>query len=121
MLGAHRDGQRRFYRFSDIAVSNCNLYLIADRQALEAVEIFRSGGQFAKHSGRIVKAFGLANLIRFRLGIGTLSGAFRRFSRRFGFAIEAIIMEDGALAIDVDNERTHAVAETLLTRRRDVP
>jgi GTP:adenosylcobinamide-phosphate guanylyltransferase len=117
VIDAHPDGQRRFYRFSDDSYSNCNSYWIGGRKALKAAEVFRSGGQFAKHPLRIVQALGIVNLIRFRYGIGTLDEAFRRFSRRFRLAIHAVILSDGAVAIDVDNARTLGVAEAILAGR----
>ncbi|ODU22675.1 MAG: spore coat biosynthesis protein F [Sphingomonas sp. SCN 67-18] len=117
VLAAHPDGQRRFYRFSDDAYSNCNAYWLGSPRALAAAEVFRQGGQFAKHPLRIVRAFGILNLIRFRYGIGSLDAAFQRFSRRFGAAIRPVILTNGAVAIDVDNPRTHAIAESLLTAR----
>ena len=117
VLDAHADGQRRFYKFSDDAYSNCNSYWLGTPGALRVAETFRSGGQFAKHPMRIVQAFGLINLIRFRYGIGTLEAAFRRFSRRFRLAIHPVILSDGAAAIDVDNERTLRVAEEIFATR----
>ena len=114
---AHPDGQRRFYTFSDDSYSNCNAYWIGNVGALAAAEVFRGGGQFAKRPARIIQAFGLINLIRFRYGIGTLDDAFRRFSRRFRLRMRPIILVDGRVAIDVDNARTLTVAETLLSRR----
>jgi hypothetical protein len=41
---------------------------------------------------------------------------FAHFSRRFGIRLRALVARDGRLAIDVDNERTHRVAEELLSR-----
>lgn len=117
VIAAHPDGQRRFYRFRCGEYSNCNTYVIGSREALKAAEVFRGGGQFAKFPMRIVKAFGLLNLIRFRYGLATLDGAFRSFSRRFGIAIRPALVSDGALAIDVDNERTLHVAEMILGER----
>jgi GTP:adenosylcobinamide-phosphate guanylyltransferase len=117
VLAAHPDGQRRFYRFSDDAYSNCNSYWLGSTHALKVAEVFRSGGQFAKHPLRIVNAFGLLNLLRFRFGIGTLDGAFRRFSSRFELNVRPVLVADGAAAIDVDNARTLAVAEAILARR----
>lgn len=121
VLAAHPDGQRRFYRFSDESYSNCNSYWLGNSGALAAAETFRSGGQFAKHPLRIVGAFGLINLIRFRFGIGTLEKAFARFSRRFRLTIKPIILSDGAAAIDVDNARTLGVVTEILARRADLP
>lgn len=117
VLAVHPDGQRRFYRFSDNAYSNCNSYWIGNAEALKAAETFRSGGQFAKYPARIIGAFGLLNLIRFRFGIGTLEQAFARFSRRFRMEIRPVVLSDGAAAIDVDNARTRSVAEEILQRR----
>ena len=117
VLAAHPDGQRRFYHFADDSYSNCNAYWIGRREALRAAEVFRGGGQFAKHPWRIVQALGLINLIRFRYGIGTLGDAFGRFSRRFKLAFFPVILQDGAVAIDVDNMRTLGVAESILATR----
>lgn len=117
VLAAHPNGQRRFYRFADDSYSNCNSYWIRDARALDAAEVFRGGGQFAKHPLRIVQAFGVVNLVRFRCGIGTLNAAFDRFSRRLGLKIHPLILSDGAIAIDVDNPRTLAVAETIIAAR----
>ncbi|WP_375427652.1 NTP transferase domain-containing protein [uncultured Sphingomonas sp.] len=117
VLAAHPDGQRRFYRFRCGSYSNCNLYWLGNDGALAAAETFRSGGQFAKHPLRIVGAFGVLNLLRFRFGIGTLAAAFGRFSRRFGLRMMPVVIADGAAAIDVDNPRTLRVAEQLLAAR----
>lgn len=113
---AHPDGQRRFYEFKDGGYSNCNMFWLASERALKATETFRHGGQFAKKPERIVKAFGIVNLIRFRLGRNTLAEMCRHISRRFGVDIRPIVMTDGRLAIDVDNDRTHGVAEDVLGR-----
>jgi GTP:adenosylcobinamide-phosphate guanylyltransferase len=117
ILAAHPDGQRRFYGFRDDAYSNCNCYWIGNATALKAAEIFRSGGQFAKNPFRIAVNFGLFNLIRFRFGWCTLADAFDRLSRRLSLSFRPVLFNDGSLAIDVDNERTHRVVEAILARR----
>ncbi|WP_218135098.1 NTP transferase domain-containing protein [Parasphingopyxis algicola] len=111
---AHPDGQYGFYQFKDMAISNCNLFWLRDPRAFSAVEAFRSGGQFFKNRSRIIKAFGLMNLIRFLLKLETVDGAMERLSKRFGVKVVAHRFEDGRLAIDVDNERTYRVTEELL-------
>lgn len=121
VLAAHPEGQRRFYQFADDAYSNCNCYWIASERALGAANIFREGGQFSKHPTRIARAFGIFNLIRFRLGMGSLEQSFGRFSRRLGLNMRPVIFENGSLAIDVDNDRTYAVAEHLLLTRQVAP
>lgn len=114
---AHPDGQRRFYRFRDDAYSNSNLFWLGSARALAAAEAFRQGGQFAKQPRRIVKAFGLFNLLRFRYRLATLDQLMTAIGRRYRLRLVACILPDGASAIDVDNERTYNVAAELLARR----
>jgi GTP:adenosylcobinamide-phosphate guanylyltransferase len=116
IFAAHPDGQRRFYAFRGGAYSNCNLFWLGSDRALRAADSFRLGGQFAKHKRRAVRALGLATLFLYLTRLLTLEGMFRHFSRRFGVRIRPLVARDGRLAIDVDNERTHRVAEELLAR-----
>lgn len=117
VIAADPVGQKKFYQFRDGGYSNCNMYWIGNREALSAAEIMREGGQFVKYPSRIIKAFGLINLIRFRLGWGSKDQLFAQVGRRFGFPIAAITLSDGHYAIDVDEERTFAVTERILARR----
>jgi GTP:adenosylcobinamide-phosphate guanylyltransferase len=116
VLAAHPRGQRRFYRFRDGEYSNCNLYGLS-RKGLKLAETFREGGQFKKNPMRIARAFGFFNLLLLRFALVTLAGAMKRLSRRFGVGVEAIVLADGAHAIDVDNKRTYDIAAELLDRR----
>jgi hypothetical protein len=116
ILAAHPDGQRRFYRFRGGAYSNCNLFWLTGARAFQAIESFRYGGQFAKRKRDAVRALGLISLFLYATRMVTLEGMFRHFSRRFGVQIRPLVAKDGRLAIDVDNERTHRVAEEILAR-----
>jgi hypothetical protein len=66
---------------------------------------------------RMVAAFGLLNIVLLRLGAFSRESAMRRLSRRLGLVVRAIEFADGALAVDVDNERTYRVCEEILARR----
>ena len=114
---AHPEGQRNFYEFKDGGYANCNIYGLSSRKALVAAEFFREGGQFQKNPRRLARAVGLANILLMRFKLIGMESAMRRLSRRFGVTIKAVSFADGALAIDVDNERTYRVCEELLTRR----
>jgi GTP:adenosylcobinamide-phosphate guanylyltransferase len=116
ILAAHPDGQRRFYRLRGGAYSNCNLFWLAGERALNATESFRYGGQFAKRKKDAVRALGLSTLLLYVLNLTTIEGMFRHFSRRFGVRLKPLVTADGRLAIDVDNERTHRVAEEIIAR-----
>lgn len=120
VLAAHPDGQRKFYKCSDGAFSNCNMYWIGEASALRAAELFRSGGQFVKHPLRVVGALGLSGVVeilRFRFGLSALDAAFRRLSKRLGLRILPIELSDGAAAIDVDHARSLRVTEEVLAWR----
>ncbi len=116
ILAAHPDGQRRFYRFRGGGYSNCNLFWLGSDRALKATESFRYGGQFAKRKKDAVRALGLTALFLYVSRLATIEGMFRHFSRRFGIRLKPLVVRDGRLAIDVDNERTHRVAEEILSR-----
>lgn len=114
VLAAHPEGQRRFYELKDAGYANCNLYGLRDAEALKAAEVFRGGGQFAKNPGRLVRAFGVWNIVLLRLRLVTARQAMARISRRFGLDVRAVTLADGSQAVDVDNERTYRVVEALL-------
>lgn len=116
VLAVHPEGQRRFYEFSDVAVSNCNAYWIGHPNALRAAEAFRGGGQFVKKPVRVMQAFGLINLLRFRFGLGPIHHIFQRISRHLKVEIAPLLISNGATAIDVDNERSLRVTEALMAR-----
>ena len=118
VLAAHPEGARRFYHFKDAAYANCNLYGIAGSHAFEALRIFREGGQFMNNPQRLVRAFGLFNIMLMRWKMLTLDAAMRRLSRRFGLRFEALRPADGAQAIDVDSLWAYDIAEHLLRKRR---
>jgi len=120
VLAVHPEGQRRFYEFSDVAVSNCNAYWIGHPNALRAAEAFRGGGQFVKKPLRVMRVFGLVNLLRFRFGLGPIHHIFGRLSRRLDVEIAPLLVSNGATAIDVDNERSLRVTEALMKRRAPV-
>ncbi len=117
VLAVHPEAQRRFYRFRDDEYSNCNLYGLASEAAIDATEIFRGGGQFAKNARRIVDAFGLLNLILLRARLIDLAHGLRRISHRIGLDIAPVILPDGSQAIDVDNDRTYAIVEDLMAQQ----
>jgi GTP:adenosylcobinamide-phosphate guanylyltransferase len=121
ILAAHPEGQPRFWKFRDGEFSGCNTFWMKDRASFSVAEIFRGGGQFLKFPQRFISAFGLANLIAFRLNLFTTERMLERVSRRFGKRVKVQIADDGRLAIDVDTEFSHLVAERLLRAKGVTP
>lgn len=116
ILATHPEGEVRFFWFKGGAYSNCNMFWLAGENAKKTLKFFAEGGQFAKRPERLLKAFGLLNLIRYKLGWYTVERMFAIISRRFGVDIRIVVMPEGRLAIDVDDERTKRVAEEILAR-----
>jgi GTP:adenosylcobinamide-phosphate guanylyltransferase len=114
---AHSGGKGRYYEFRDGGYSNCNLFWLRSATGLNAAEAFREGGQFLKVAGRFLRAFGLLNLVLFRLKVLTLKQAFGAASRRLGVKVRPLVLADGRLAIDVDDERSRKMAEELLSTK----
>lgn len=118
VLAAHPQGQRRFYEFRDAGYANCNLYAFAGPEALKVAETFREGGQFAKNRKRLIRVIGRFNILLFVLRLASLEFSMKKLSRRFGARLTAVVLEDGAHAIDVDNPRTFGAAETILLAKK---
>ena len=109
------------YRFADGRFSNCNLYAMVGPEVLQFAEAFRQGGQFSKKMRRLVGFVGLFNVLLYSLHVLTLDQAMRRLSRRLGRNVVAVVLEDGAQAVDVDNPRSYRAAETILNKRSAQP
>lgn len=113
---AHRYEQKGFYKFADDKYSNCNLFGLSGLHALQAVELFRGGGQFARNSDRIIDAFGLVNLLLLKSGVISLSTGMKRISKRIGLNVQPVVLTDGRNAIDVDNEESFEIVSEMLAK-----
>lgn len=116
IMAAHPTGKNRYYEFRDGGFSNCNLFLLRNAQAFKGAEAFRSGGQFLKTKGRLLKTFGVLSALMYRSGWFSIATMFDRISARLGVTIRPIILDDGRLAIDVDDEASLAAVEDMLLR-----
>lgn len=109
------------YRFADGRFSNCNLYAMVGPHVLQMAEAFRQGGQFSKKMRRLIGFVGLFNVFLYSVHVLTLDGAMRRLSRRLRRRVVAVVLDDGAQAVDVDNPRSYKAAETILRKRAAQP
>src|SRR3546814_13916646 len=85
--------------------------------ALKAAEAFRGGGQFVKKPLRVMRVFGLINLLRFCFGLGPIHHVFRRISRQLKVEVAPLLVSDGATRRSTSNERSLRVTEALIARR----
>ncbi len=115
LLSKYPEGQPRFHRFKDGEYTNCNTFALMNRQAVSAAEVFRTGGQFLKSSPlRAIRTFGLLNAIAYKTAWYTLDDAFNVLGRRFGASISVVEMPFPESPIDVDNEKSLAVASRII-------
>lgn len=115
----HPDSGLAWHRLKDGNWSACNLYGLRNAKALEAVEIFRGGGQFGKRHWRILKAFGLTPFILYKLRLASLDGLTNRIARSLGLTASAIDLPYADGPIDVDNPLSFALSERILKDRRN--
>jgi len=119
VLSDYPDEDIRFFHFRDGGYSFCNLYGIGSVKGLEAARIFRSGGQFRKRPWRILKIFGLMLLLLYKLRLIALDGIFQRLGRKLGISIDLVRLDYGFAPIDVDDEKSFAIGERILMKRRE--
>lgn len=117
VIAAHPKHDHPFHEFADGAYASCNLYAAAAPEALRAAEVFRGGGRFAGSTWRVLRAFGLIDMILVSLRARRLSEVAARLSRRWSLRLTPVVLEDGSQALGVDDARTHAFAEAMLQER----
>lgn len=108
----------KFFRFRDGGYSFCNLFGIRTPAGVEAVNVFRTGGQFRKKPWRILKVFGLLPLIQFKFRLSGLNGIFSMVGKKLGIRLAPVLLRYPFGPIDVDNANSFRISEKTLKRRR---
>lgn len=118
ILDAYPDGKRAFHELKDGGWSSCNLYGLKNNKAVAAAKAFETGGQFGKQPRRLLKATGLAFVIKYRFKLATLQGLADHLSRRWNLTLKPIAMPFADAPIDVDNVGDFHRTERILKKRR---
>jgi len=118
ILAAYPDGKRAFHELKDGGWSSCNLYGLRSPNAIEAAQVFRTGGQFGKRPRRIMKAFGLPFMLLYKLKLASVDDLARYLSRRWNLNMQVVRMPFADAPIDVDNPGDFERTETILMTRR---
>ncbi|TNE61724.1 MAG: hypothetical protein EP335_14980 [Alphaproteobacteria bacterium] len=118
ILATYPDGTRAFHNLKDGGWSSCNLYALMSDKAAMTAKVFEGGGQFGKKPQRILKAFGLWFMIRYRYKLATIDQLASSLSRRWRLAVRVIRMPFADAPIDVDNPGDFARTEKILKARR---
>lgn len=107
-----------FHRLKDGGFSSCNLYALKGANALKAVKIFESGGQFGKRHMRILKAFGIWPFIVYKFKLAPVAGLIRAIGRRLGVTAGISWLDYPWGPIDVDHKHSFELTEAALVERR---
>lgn len=109
--------KRTYLRFSDQAVSGCNLFYIANEQGLKAIEFWKDAQHFRKQPLRLARAISLPLFWRYWRGKLTLGGALDYASKTLGITTAPVLMSMAEAAIDVDKPADRILVEDILSKR----
>ncbi len=111
------ESRRTFLSLADESWGGTNLFLLRTPQAARAIRFWVRAGQFRKRPWRLVREFGLGNLLRFLLRRFDRSTALVQASRVLGARIDLVEMPFAEAAIDVDTPADLVMVEQILASR----
>lgn len=109
--------QRTYLQFSDYAVSGCNLFYLANENALEAIRFWRVAQDFRKDPLKLARTVGLGLGVKYASGRLKLGGAFEAVSKKLGITAAPVLLPFAEAAIDVDKPSDLALVEEILSAR----
>lgn len=109
--------KRTYLKFSDRAVSGCNLFYIANQNGVEAIRFWRRAQQYRKRPVRLAASVGIGILLRYLSGRLTFAGAFSYASKRLKIDARPILIPIAEAAIDVDKLSDKELVEQILKDR----
>lgn len=115
--GEYPNTKRTYLRFSDIAVSGCNLFYIANKNGLKALEFWKEAQHLRKNPLKLARKIGIGLGVRYAAGKLSLDGAFDEANRKIGIVAKPILLPFAEAAIDVDKPSDHTLVEEILEMR----
>jgi len=109
--------KRTYLRFSDEAVSGCNLFYIANEDGLKAIEFWRSVQHLRKNPLKLAKKVGVLIWFKYALGRLSLKAAFDYAAGRIGITAAPVLLPFAEAAIDVDKPSDLELVEQILSHR----
>lgn len=110
--------KRTYLRFSDHAVSGCNLFYIANEDGLKAIAFWQSVQHLRKNPLKLAKKVGVGIGIKFAAGRLSLDGAFDYAADRIGISTAPVLIPFAEAAIDVDKPSDLELVEQILAGRQ---
>jgi len=110
--------KRTYLRFSDQAVSGCNLFYIANENGLKAIAFWQSVQHLRKNPLKLARKVGVGIGIKFAAGRLSLQGAFDYAADRIGITAAPVLLPFAEAAIDVDKPSDLELVEQILKARQ---
>ena len=109
--------KRTYLRFSDEAVSGCNLFYIANADGLKAVAFWQAVQHLRKNPLKLAQKIGVKIGLKYAAGRLTLLEAFEYASERIGITAVPVLLPFAEAAIDVDKPSDLELVEAILEAR----
>lgn len=117
---AQPDTKRTYLRFSDTAVSGCNLFYVKNTQGVEALKFWRDVQHLRKQPLKLARKVGVGIGLRYAAGRLSLNQAFEEAGNKIGINASPVLLSQAEAAIDVDKVSDRGVVETILRERNNV-
>lgn len=111
---AYPDAKRTYLKFSDTAVSGCNLFYIANKAGLGAIAFWQDAQHLRKQPLKLARRIGWGVLIKYITKTLSLSDAFAYVSKRLNINANYVLMSAPEAAIDVDKPSDKTLVERIL-------
>ncbi len=118
---AYPQSKRTVIRFRGGGYCGCNLFFLGQAKAKKLVEFWVAVESERKHPLRLIRRLGWIMLVRYVLGLLSLSDALRELSQRMGLSIKEIILPFPEAAIDVDTPEDLALVEEIVRKKPGLP
>ena len=109
--------KRTYLRFSDEAVSGCNLFYIANADGVKAIEFWKSVQHLRKNPLKLARKVGVGIGLKYAIGRLSLQGAFEYAGKRIGITAAPVLLPFAEAAMDVDKPSDLDLIETILQAR----
>ena len=111
------DVKRTFYRIGKGSYGGTNLFYMGSHRALSAIAEWSAMESKRKKATYIVRSFGLWGMIRASMGLMPFDEAMKRASQTLGASVDAVVLDNPWLSMDIDREDHVEPVERALRRQ----
>ena len=117
---AYPQSKRTVINFRGGGYCGCNLFLLGSPKAQRLVEFWTQVERERKRPLRLIRRLGWVMLIRYVLGLLSLSDALYELSQRMGVSIQAIMLPFPEAAIDVDTPDDLVLVKEIVEKKERI-